>query len=89
MRTNTYTTNSTGGQVILTLPDGMVADLKRVAAFNNISLYDLIYSYIAEGLEGDSLAINRLKFTDSANKVLEKNNMPPKSFEDIFDTLLF
>ena len=76
-------------QVTLTLPREIVDDLNKIASFNETNLEDLVYSYIVDGIASDSRAVNRMKFTDKANEVMGKNNIPPKSVEDIFNNLVY
>jgi len=76
-------------QVTLTLPKETVEDLERITSFKKSGLEDLILSYIAEGMANDSLAVRRMKFTDTANEALGRNNIPPKTIEDIFDNLVY
>ncbi len=76
-------------QVALTLPREIVDDLNKIASFNETNLEDLVYSYIVDGIASDSRAVNRMKFTDKANEVMGKNNIPPKTVEDIFNNLVY
>ena len=76
-------------QVTLTLPRETVDDLNKIASFNETNLEDLVYSYIVDGIASDSRAVNRMKFTDKANEVMGKNNIPPKTVEDIFNNLVY
>ena len=73
----------------LTLATEIIDDLNNIAAFNDKGLEDLVYSYIVEGITGDSRAVNRMKFTDKANEILGKNDIPPKTVEDIFNNLVY
>jgi hypothetical protein len=75
--------------VTLTLPREIVDDLNKIASFNETSLEDLVYSYIVDGIASDSRAVNRMRFTDKANEVIGKNNIPPKTVEDIFNNLVY
>ena len=76
-------------QVTLTLPREIVDDLNKIASFNETNFEDLVYSYIVDGIASDSRAVNRMKFTDKANEVMGKNNIPPKTVEDIFNNLVY
>ena len=76
-------------QMTLNLPGEIIVDLKKIASFNGTVLEDLVYSYIVDGIAGDSRAVNRMKFTDKANEVLGKNNIPSKTVEDIFNNLVY
>ncbi len=75
--------------VTLTLPGEVVENLNRIAGFHNIRFEDLVYSYIADGIAGDSRAVKRMHFTENANEVLKKNNLPPKTVDDIFNNLVY
>lgn len=54
--------------ILLPLPGEMIRDLKKIAAFNNSELKDLIYSYVVDGLASDSLIIKRLEVDNAADK---------------------
>lgn len=73
----------------LTLPKETVEDLNNIASFNETDLEKLVYSYIVDGIASDSRAAKRKEFTDKANEVLGKNNIPPKTVEDIFNNLVY
>lgn len=73
----------------LKLPGEIIDDLKSIASFNDTDLEKLVYSYIVDGIASDSRSARRMKFTDKANEVLGKNNVPPKTVEDIFNNLLY
>ena len=75
-------------KVYITLPEELVEDLKRVAAFNNIELEKLVYSYIGDGLAADNRIAKRVEFTAKTNDVLSKYNVPPKTVEEIFPHLV-
>lgn len=73
----------------LTLPREIVENLDNIASFNDTDLENLVYSYIVDGIASDSRAAGRKRFTDKANEVLGKNNIPPKTVEDIFNNLVY
>ena len=75
--------------VTLTLPIEIVEDLNNIASFNDTNLEDLIYAYIVDGIASDSRAAKRMKFTNKANEALGKNNILPKTVEDIFNGLVY
>lgn len=81
--------NGTQAEITLTLPDEVTEDLEKIASFNKTRLEDLVFSYIVEGLAGDSLAVKRMEFTENANGVLGKNNIPSKTVEDLFKNLVY
>lgn len=84
---NTY--NETDREiVVLNVPRDLIRDLNNIASFYGTETDDLIYSYLVEGIENDSLAVRRMEFTDKANRLLKKNNMPPRTAEDIFSNLV-
>lgn len=83
------TKESIQAKLTLTLPREVIDDLNKIASFNDTSLEGLVYSYIVDGIAGDSRAVNRMKFTDKANEALGKNNIPPKTVEDIFNNLVY
>ena len=76
-------------KVMLTWPKEIVDDLNRIAAFNGIKVEDLVFSYIVDGIASDSRAVKRMKFTNKANEILAKKNIPPKTVEDIFNNLVY
>jgi len=73
----------------LSLPMEIVEDLNKIAQFNNTNAENLVYSYIVDGIAGDSRAARRMRFTEKANETLGKGNRPPKTVEDIFNNLVF
>ena len=75
-------------KVCLALPGEIVADLKRIAAFNDMEFEKLLYSYIVDGLAADARTARRVKFTDKTNEVLRKYHVPPKTVEEIFTHLV-
>ena len=86
----TTKTNDTFRETLtLTLPKEIVKDLNNIASFNDTNLEKLVYSYIVDGIAGDSRAARRIKFTDKANEVFGKNNIPQKTVEDIFNGLVY
>jgi hypothetical protein len=87
--TTTKTKETIQETILLTLPREIVDDLNKIASFNENRLEDLMYSYIVDGIASDSRAVNRMKFTDKANEVIGKNNIPPKTVEDIFNNLVY
>lgn len=52
----------------LPLPAEMFQDLKKIAAFNNSDLEDLIYSYVVDGLASNSLIVKRMEIKNAAEK---------------------
>jgi hypothetical protein len=89
MKTKTSDPKNIRQKVTLTLPGEIVENLNKIATFNNTRFEDLVYSYIADGIAGDSRTVRRMHFTDNANKILEKNNIPPKTVDDIFNNLVY
>ena len=85
----TKTEHTIREELIFTLPKEIIDDLKHISAFNKTDLEKLVYSYIVDGIASDARAARRKKFTDRANEVWSKNNIPPKSVEDIFDNLIY
>ena len=73
----------------LRLPGEIIEDLNNIASFNDTDLEKLVFSYIVDGIANDSRAAKRMEFTDKANEVLGKNNVAPKTVEDIFENLLY
>lgn len=76
-------------KLTLTLPSEIIDDLNKIAAFNNTDREKLVYSYIVDGIAGDSLAAKRKEFSDRAKQSWGKHQEPEKSVEDIFNNLLY
>ena len=85
----TGTNVMTSETLTIELPDEIFKDLNDIAAFHNTKIEKLVYSYIVDGIAGDSRAARRKKFTDRANEVLGKGNVPPKTVEDIFNNMVY
>jgi hypothetical protein len=73
----------------LTLPIEIIEDLNKIAKFNDTNTENLVYSYIVDGITGDSRAAKRMRFTEKANETLGRSNRPSKTVEDIFDNLVY
>ena len=58
----------------LDLPDNILDDLKKIAGFNGVSIQDLAYSYIVDGIAGDSRVLKRVEFTRQVNGALRKDD---------------
>ncbi len=89
MKTKTAINDTILEKVTLVLPKEIVDDLNKIASFNETSREDLVYSYIVDGIAGDSRTVKRMNFTDHVNETLGKNNIPPKTVEDIFNNLVY
>lgn len=68
MNSITSEKNQAHVDILLPLPGEIIRDLKKIAAFNNSELVDLIYSYVVDGLASDSLVVRRMVVTNSAEK---------------------
>lgn len=77
--------NTTQAEILLTLPTEVLKDLRRIASFNNSGLEDLIYSYIVDGIAGDSRTVRRMEFSDNANKLLGGKSFHSKNAREIIN----
>lgn len=70
-------------EILLTLPNEVLKDLRKIAAFNNSGLNDLVYSYITDGLANDSRIVKRMEFEDNANELLGGESIHSKTAKEI------
>ena len=78
-------TNKNQTETLLLIPDEILKDLKEIASFNDITLEDLTYSYIIDGLANDSRIIKRLKFKRHAGETFGKDNFHSRSSREIIN----
>jgi hypothetical protein len=67
----------------LSVPDYLFEDLEKVASFSGMSVEDLTYSYIVEGIAGDSRIVKRVEFEQQANETFQKSDFHTKPARDI------
>ncbi len=72
-------------QVLITVPvpADIGRDLEEIASFNGATVESLIYSYIVEGISGDSRILKRAEFKRHADESLNKEDFRSKSAREI------
>ena len=69
----------------LDLPDSILDDLQKIAAFNGVSVRDLTYSYIVDGIAGDSRVLKRAEFTRQVKGILRRDDFLSRDPKDIIN----
>ena len=77
--------NEIQADILLTLPNEVLKDLRKIAVFNNSGLNDLIYSYIVDGIASDSRIIKRMEFEDNASESLGGKSIHSKTAKEIIN----
>ena len=77
--------NKIQADILLTLPNEVLKDLRKIAVFNNSGLNDLIYSYIVDGIASDSRIVKRMEFEDNANESLGDKSIHSKTAKEIIN----
>jgi len=70
-------------KIILSVPRDIGYDLEEIASHNGVSIEDLAYSYIVEGIAGDSRILKRAKFKRQADKSLKHEDFHSRSAREI------
>jgi len=70
-------------QITLSVPNDIGKDLQEIAAFNKVSIENLAYSYIVEGIAGDSLILKRAEFKHHVDENLKHDDFRSKSSREI------
>lgn len=70
-------------QITLSIPSDIGNDLDELASFNGVSIDNLAYSYIVEGIAGDSRILKRAEFRRHVDEELNKNDFHSKSSREI------
>lgn len=70
-------------EILLTIPEEILEDLRKIALFNNSGFEDLIYSYIVNGVVSDLQIVKRMESTDNVNKILRQKDFHLKTAEEI------
>jgi len=86
---NTETKESISETVTFSLPREILDDLRKIATLNEMNIEELLYSYVVEGIAGDSREARRFDFTEKANELLGKDKAHPKKFDEIFGNLVY
>lgn len=85
MRMTIAKKNEIEAEIQLTLPKEMLEDLRKIVAFNNTGLNDLVYSYIVDGIASDSRIVKRMEFEDHANEMLGDKSFHSKTAKEIIN----
>jgi hypothetical protein len=75
--------NRNQAELLLALPDSIFNDLSKIASFNDVSIEDLTYSYIVDGIAGDSCIVKRVEFKQHVSKSLDKDDFHSRPSRDI------
>ena len=70
-------------KIILSVPRDIGYDLEEIASHNGVSIEDLAYSYIVEGIAGDSRILKRAEFKRQADKRLKHDDFHSRSAREI------
>ena len=70
-------------KIVLTVPRDIGYDLEEIASHNGVSIEDLAYSYIVEGIAGDSRVLKRAEFKRQVDKNLKNEDFHSKSARQI------
>lgn len=77
--------NTSQAEILLILPTEVLKDLRKIASLNSSGLDDLIYSYIVDGIAGDSRTVKRMEFSENANKLLGGKSFHSKNAREIIN----
>jgi len=83
MKTKISKENTSQAEILLTLPEEVLEDLRKIALFNNSGFEDLIYSYIVNGIASDSRIVKSMESTGNVNEILGKKNFHLKTAKEI------
>lgn len=70
-------------QVTLSIPSDIGNDLEEIASFNGVSIDNLAYSYIVEGIAGDSRILKGAEFRRHVDEEPNKDDFHSKSSREI------
>ena len=70
-------------KIILSVPRDIGYDLEEIASHNGVSIENLAYSYIVEGITGDSRILKRAEFKRQADKSLKHDDFHSRSAREI------
>lgn len=77
------TNNSSLVKITLSVPREIGYDLEEIASDNDVTIEDLAYSYIVEGIAGDSRVLKRAEFERQVDKNLKHEDFHSKSAREI------
>lgn len=70
-------------ELTLSIPSDIGNDLQEIASFNGVSIENLAFSYIIEGITGDSRLLKRAEFKRHADENLKHDDFHSKSAREI------
>jgi len=70
-------------KIILSIPRDIGYDLEEIASINGVTIEDLAYSYIIEGISGDVRVLKRAEFKRHANEIFKEGDFHSKSAREI------
>jgi len=70
-------------EIVLSIPSDIGNDLQEIASFNGVTIEHLAYSYIIEGIAGDSRILKRAEFKRHINENLKQEDFHSKSAREI------
>ncbi|MCG6931705.1 MAG: hypothetical protein LJE64_14210 [Desulfofustis sp.] len=76
---------SNASEVVITVsvPADIGRDLEEIALSNGVTVESLVYSYVVEGISGDSRILKRAEFKRHADESLNKDDFRSKSAREI------
>ena len=69
-------------KIILSVPRNIGYDLEEIASFNEVTIENLTYSYIIEGISGDARVLKRAELKHHVNETLKKGDFHSKSVRE-------
>ena len=69
--------------ITVSVPVDIGNDLAVIASFNDITVENLVYAYIVEGLSGDSRILKRTECNRNSDETLNKDDFHSKSPREI------
>ena len=69
-------------KIILSVPRNIGYDLEEIASFNEVTIENLTYSYIIEGISGDARVLKRAELKQHVNETLKKGDFHSKSVRE-------
>lgn len=70
-------------EITLTIPSDIGNDLAEIGSSNGVSIENLAYSYIIEGIAGDSRILKRAEFKRHVDENLKHGDFHSKSAREI------
>jgi len=85
MSEKTTKKDKTQTDLLLSVPDLILYDLKKIASFSDVSLEDLAFSYIIDGIAGDSRIVKRMEFKQHVDKTSRRDDFHSRSSREIIN----